>query len=123
MSSKGVPLDPVKMDSLKRNDLTRFLKFGLTLLDHAEEVNKTLTARQDDITTLIRVVEKTAELSATTGSISSKLPYLNVTTSVVKRLEAIPVNALAGLNSLNSKIVSQVIHIATESLGTVVTAV
>jgi hypothetical protein len=122
IGSKSVPLDPVKMNSLKRNDLARFLKMGLMLLDHADEVNKTLTARQDDITALVRVVEKTAELSSATGNISDKLPYLNITTSVVKRLEAIPVNALTGLNSLNAKIVSQVINIATQSLGTTATA-
>lgn len=123
MNAKNVPLDPIKMDSLKRNDLIRFLKFGLMLLDHTDEVNKTLTARQDDITALVRVVEKTAELSSTTSNISNKLPYLNVTTSIVKRLEAIPVNALAGLNSLNARVVGQVIRIATESLGTTATAV
>lgn len=117
VSSKSIAVDPVKMNSMTRNDVMRLLKHCTMLVEHNDAVNKTLAARQNDITALVRVIEKSAELSSLSGDLKSKLPYLNITTSVVKRLEAIPVNGLANLQSLNSKVIAQAIRLISDSIG------
>lgn len=116
IGSKSAPVDPIQMKVLPRHEAWQLLKLSMRLVDMSDRIHNTLTARQEDIATLIRVIEKTAHLESVTGDINSKLPYLNITTSVVRSLESIPVNAFSGLYSLNARITNQVIRIVSDSI-------
>jgi hypothetical protein len=113
---KSTPVNPVQMDTMPRNESSQLLKLAMRLIDLSDKINTALTTRQNDIDTLVRVIEKTVQVDSISGDINSKLPYLNIVTSVVRNLESTPVNALAGLYSLNSKIINQVIRIVVDDL-------
>lgn len=117
MTALSVPVDPVRMDTFKRNESIKLLEHCLVLIDNCDDINKTLTARQEDITTLIRVIEKSTEESIIDNDAKIQLPYLSMTSAVVRKLETIPIYALTYLNSLNAKVIRQVLHVVTESLN------
>jgi hypothetical protein len=120
ITTKSTPVNPIEMNAMPRNESSQLLKLGMRLVDLSDKINTILTTRQSDIETLVRVIEKTAQVDSISGDVNSKLPYLNIITSVIRNLEAIPVDSLAGLYSLNSKVINQVIRVVVDDLDATV---